>query len=48
MRVWWKKRESMLCWMNVNWMIVVKSGNMSVKVCRVCTFIVNVTDHDIN
>jgi hypothetical protein len=25
-----------------------KSGNMGVKVCRVCVFIVNVTDHDIN
>ena len=21
---WWKKREIMLCWMNVNWIIVVK------------------------
>jgi hypothetical protein len=24
MRVWWKKSQSMLCWMNVNWMIVVR------------------------
>ena len=25
---WWHKRESMLCWMNVNWIIVVNSGNI--------------------
>ena len=53
-----RERETMLCWINVNWMIVVKSRtslvygsflwNMGVKVCRVCAFIVNVTDHDIN
>ena len=31
MRIWGKKRESMLCWMTVNWIIVVKSGNSSLK-----------------
>jgi hypothetical protein len=53
-----KEIEIMLCWFNVNGMIVVKSRkslvygsflwNMGVKVCRVCAFIVNVTHHDIN
>jgi hypothetical protein len=48
-----EEREIMLCWINVNWMIVVKSRksfvygsflwNMGVKVCRACAFIVNVT-----
>ena len=31
MRIWWKKRECMLCWMTVNWIIVAKSGNRSLK-----------------